>query len=223
MSSKSKFYQGNAGIVDVMHDYPDVEPKGWAIILHPHPLFQGSRDNKVVTTISRLLVQHGFVVLRPNFRGVGKSEGVFDEAIGETQDMLQVIQQFLAENPQFSELPWVIGGFSFGSAVAAQLHQEVEDLIASTPEQSTLTMPSALLLAGVGVWRFSYREVQLPENTFVIHGEQDEIISLADAFEWLTEKKQSVTVLPGVGHFFHGALIELRKQLELYLKGISLI
>ena len=84
-------------------------------------------------------------------------------------------------------------------------------------------MPSALLLAGVGVWRFSYREVELPENTFVIHGEQDEVISLADAFEWLRTKEQPVTVLPGVGHFFHGALIELRKQLELYLKGINLI
>lgn len=223
MSQEIKLFQGGAGGVDVAIDYPASEPKAWAIILHPHPLFDGTRDNKVITTISRLLVSHGYVVLRPNFRGVGKSEGSFDEARGETHDMVAVVQQFLAENPQFAALPWIIGGFSFGSAVAAQLHQEIEDLISADAAPSDLTMPAALLLAGVGVWRFSYREVNLPENTFVIHGEADDVIPLADAFQWLTEKKQAVTVLPGVGHFFHGALIELRKQLELYLKGIGLI
>lgn len=223
MSQETKLYQGGAGVVDVMIDYPVDEAKGWAIVLHPHPLFQGTRNNKVVTTISRMLVTHGYAVLRPNFRGVGQSEGEFDDARGETYDMLQVVQQFLAEHPQFAELPWLISGFSFGSAVAAQLHQEVADLIVQEPQQTQLSMPSALLLAGVGVWRFSYREVELPDNTFVIHGEQDEVISLTDAFEWLGTKQQAVTVLPGVGHFFHGALIELRKQLELYLKGIHLI
>jgi alpha/beta superfamily hydrolase len=223
MSQKTKLYQGGAGVVDVAIDYPSDEPRGWAIVLHPHPLFQGTRDNKVVTTISRMLVSNGYVVLRPNFRGVGKSEGQFDEARGETHDMLQVVQQFLAEHPQFAELPWLISGFSFGSAVAAQLHQEVADLIATQPEPSQLQMPAALLLAGVGVWRFSYRDVELPENTFVIHGQQDDVIPLQDAFAWLGTKKQAVTVLPGIGHFFHGALIELRRQLELYLKGIRLI
>lgn len=223
MSQETKSYQGGAGVVDVVIDYPADKPRGWAIVLHPHPLFQGTRDNKVVTTISRMLVSHGYLVLRPNFRGVGKSEGEFDEARGETHDMLQVVQQFLAEHPQFVELPWLISGFSFGSAVAAQLHQEVADLVAAQSEQSQLQIPSALLLAGVGVWRFSYREVELPENTFVIHGEQDDVIPLQDAFEWLGTKQQSVTVLPGIGHFFHGALIELRKQLELYLKGVHLI
>ena len=223
MSHEIKFYQGGAGVIDVMLDYPKDEPKGWAIILHPHPLFQGNRNNKVVTTMSRLLVSHGYVVLRPNFRGVGKSEGKFDEAQGETKDMLQLVQQFLADNPQLAGLPWLIGGFSFGSAVAAQLHQEIEDLLSVETEQIELGMPSALLLAGVGVWRFSYREVELPENTFVIHGGEDEVIPLDDAFKWLSTKEQAVTVLPSVGHFFHGALIELRKQLELYLKGINLI
>ena len=223
MSQENKLYQGAAGVVDVMLDYPEIEPKGWAVVLHPHPLYEGTRDNKVVTTISRLLVQQGYVVLRPNFRGVGKSEGVFDEAVGETQDMLLVVQQFLAENPQYAELPWLISGFSFGSAVAALLHQEVVDLIDRGAEQSGLTVPSALILAGVGVWRFNYRELRLPENTFVIHGGADEVIPLADAFEWLAMYRQPVTVLPNVGHFFHGALIELRKQLELYLKGLDLI
>lgn len=223
MSQATKLYQGGAGVVDVMIDYPKDAPKGWAIVLHPHPLFEGTRNNKVVTTISRLLVNHGYAVLRPNFRGVGQSAGEFDEARGETHDMVQVVQQFLAEHPQLAGLPWLIGGFSFGSAVAAQLHQEIAELIAEAPSQSLLTMPSALLLAGVGVWRFSYREVDLPDNTFVIHGEQDEVIALSDAFEWLTGKQQAITVLPGVGHYFHGALIELRKQLELYLKGIDLI
>ncbi|AVL71750.1 alpha/beta hydrolase [Oligella urethralis] len=223
MSQEIKLYQGEVGALDVAIDYPRTEPKAWAMILHPHPLFDGTRDNKVITTMSRLLVSHGYVVLRPNFRGVGKSEGSFDEARGETQDMLAVVQQFLAEHPQFAELPWVLGGFSFGSAVAAQLHQEIEDLMATAAAPVALTMPAALVLAGVGVWRFSYREVDLPENTFVIHGEADEVIPLADAFTWLAEKKQAVTVLPGVGHFFHGALIELRKQLALYLKGLELL
>src|SRR5699024_10728793 len=105
----------------------------------------------------------------------------------------------------------------------AQLHQEIAELIAEAPSQSLLTMPSVLLLAGVGVWRFSYREVDLPDNTFVIYGELDEVITLSGAFEWLTSKQQAVTVLLGVGYYFHGAFIELWKQLELYLMGIDLI
>lgn len=223
MSQETRLYQGEVGAVDVAIDYPASAPRGWAIVMHPHPLFQGTRDNKVVTTISRFLVSEGYVVLRPNFRGVGQSVGEFDNARGETQDMLRVVQQFLEEKPEFTELPWLIGGFSFGSAVAAQLHQEIEDLLNESSSSTQLTMPAALVLAGVGVWRFSYRDVNLPANTFIIHGEADEVIPLEDAFVWLREKQRAITVLPGVGHFFHGALIELREQLADYLKSKQLI
>lgn len=224
MTQDRQQFQGGAGVVDVAIDRPSGAPRGWAILLHPHPLYQGTRDNKVITTMSRMLQSHGYVVLRPNFRGVGQSAGEFDEARGETADMVQVIEQFVQQAPEMPDLPWLIGGFSFGSAVAAQLYSEVAERQADPARAiAGLALPEAVLLAGVGVWRFSYREVSLPTNTFVIHGEKDDVIPLEDAYPWLQQHNLAVTVLPGVGHFFHGALVELRQQLEIYLRSLALI
>ena len=104
-------FQGQAGDISCAIDWPDGEPTGWALVLHPHPLQGGARDNKVVTTIARACVQTGMVAVRPNFRGVGESAGEFDNAVGETADILALIQQFREQYPDIASGKLLLGGF----------------------------------------------------------------------------------------------------------------
>lgn len=202
MRTEKIIFQGHAGNIECAIDWPDNPPLGWALCLHPHPLFDGTNSNKVVTTLARACVQHGLVAIRPNFRGVGLSEGSFDNAKGETMDMIMLIEQFLQKYPQFQQQNWTLGGFSFGTAVAAQLYAELED--------RQMHLPKQLILLGSGVWRFAYREVTLPENTLLVHGEKDDVIPLTDAYAWLKEHHLPITVIPDAGHFFHGKLVLLK-------------
>ncbi|WP_028357488.1 alpha/beta hydrolase [Brackiella oedipodis] len=203
-------FQGQAGLIDTAIDWPELEPqqspKGWALVLHPHPLYDGTRNNKVVTTMARAFLNHGYVVLRPNFRGVGNSEGEFDKGEGETKDMLALVQQWLAAQPELATKPWCLAGFSFGTAVATQLFHEVQE--------QGIAPPQSLILTGAAVWRFQYRDCPLPPQTLLIHGEKDDVVPLQEVFEWLRDSKQAVTVITDAGHFFHGCLIELRQLVE---------
>lgn len=151
-------FKGEVGIVDCALDWPEGEPRGWALVLHPHPLHGGARNNKVVTTIARACVQQGLVAVRPDFRGIGKSEGSFDNAVGETADMHAVVEQFQEAYPEIASGNWVVAGFSFGTSVAAQLSSMLSEEQARAPE--------ALILAGPAVERFRFRELELPEATF---------------------------------------------------------
>jgi Predicted hydrolase of the alpha/beta superfamily len=202
MPAKNETYAGRAGVIDCALDWPEGEPTGWALVLHPHPLHGGARDNKVVTTIARACTQLGMVAVRPDFRGVGKSEGQFDQARGETEDMLDLVAQFRERHPGPAGGRWVLAGFSFGTAVAAQLY-------ATLAEQGQ-PLPDAVVLAGPAVRRFQFRDVRLPADTLLIHGEQDEVVPLAEASEWAESLGLPVTVVPQASHFFHGKLIELR-------------
>lgn len=199
-------FAGSSGRIDCAVDWPAQAPRGWALVLHPHPLHEGTRDNKVVTTISRACVQEGLVAVRPDFRGVRRSEGEFDKAVGETGDMQALVAQFRQQHPELAGLPWVLAGFSFGTAVAAQLD--------SALARTDTPRPAALMLAGVAVWRFQFRDVDLPEDTLIVHGEQDEVVPLQEAFDWTRERAVPVVVIPGASHFFHGKLL-LLKQLVL--------
>src|SRR5690606_9361891 len=96
-------FEGVAGAIDCALDLPMSAPRGWALVLHPHPLHGGARENKIVTTIARACVQEGLAALRPNFRGVGASAGEFDAAVGETADMELLVQQFSRAYPDLSE------------------------------------------------------------------------------------------------------------------------
>ena len=102
-STQTHAFTGAAGRIDCAVDWPDGTPRGWALVLHPHPLQGGARENKVVTTLSRACVQHGLVAVRPNFRGVGLSEGAFDKSVGETQDMLAVVAQMRELHPELAQ------------------------------------------------------------------------------------------------------------------------
>src|SRR6184192_1421856 len=117
-STERKFVAGPAGRIECAVDLPASERRGAALVAHPHPLYGGTLDNKVVQTLAKTFVELGYVSLRPNFRGVGASEGEHDEGIGETEDLLRVVAY---ARETFGELPLVLAGFSFGAAVQTQV------------------------------------------------------------------------------------------------------
>ncbi len=185
--STQQMFEGLAGAIDCAIDAPKGDIKGWALCLHPHPLFDGTRDNKVNTTFARACVQAGLVVFRPNFRGVGQSEGVFDESRGETQDMLSLIEQIQCQFPELVDLPCM--------------------------KQQGKSLPVGVMWAGLGMWRFTTSELDMPpiEQTLLVHGQKDEVIALDEAFTFLSHTKHPVQVIPDTGHFFHGQLTTLKK------------
>ena len=213
MSSPSVSLQftGQAGIIDCILDRPEGEPRGWALILHPHSLHGGSRDNKVVTTLAKACLQQGLATLRPNFRGVGASQGEFDHARGETEDMLAMLPQFFERFPEFNGLPWAMGGFSFGTAVAARLHSAL-------PPASR---PRFLALTGAAVSRFleAGQSVEVPDDTLLVHGETDDVVPLDEAMTFARSKALPIVVIPDASHFFHGKLIALRQIVQLRLQA----
>ena len=189
--------EGPAGNIDVAVDRPAGAPVGVALVAHPHPLHGGTRDNKVVQTLARALVQLGFVCWRPNFRGVEGSEGSHDEGIGETDDMLAVLGHARAHASLqgLAHAPVVLAGFSFGcfvqTRVAAQLLARGE----SAPRMA---------LVGPAASRFALGPV--PADTLVVHGEMDDVVPLSAVLDWARPQDLPVVVVPGADHFFHRRL-----------------
>ena len=199
--------QGAAGVIEVQRDRPgDADgARGIAVIAHPHPLFGGTMDNKVVQTLARAFVACGWTAVRFNFRGVGASEGVHDEGRGECEDMLEVVEQLAPQGPL------AIAGFSFGAFVASGA---VEKLWASRDVRQ-------LVLIGTAASRFSV--VTLPadahERTLVVHGEADDTVPLSAVMDWARPQSLPVTVVPGGGHFFHGQLPLLKSLVVRHLRA----
>jgi hypothetical protein len=189
---------GPAGRIEALRDAPGagVVPRGVAVIAHPHPLFGGTMDNKVVQTLARAFVQCGWTAVRFNFRGVGATEGVHDEGRGEADDMLAVVQQCAAGNAL------ALAGFSFGSFVMSQA------LASLWPARRI----EKLLFVGAAASRFQVAPVpqDLHERTLVVHGEHDDTVPLAAVMDWARPQVLPVTVVPGGSHFFHGQLPLLR-------------
>ncbi len=190
---------GPAGEIEVEVDEPATALRGVAVLCHPHPQHGGNMYNKVVQTLARAFVQLGYRAVRFNFRGVGASQGQWDEGRGEVDDALAVIAaQRDAGLP--AGLPLALGGFSFGAFVAAQA--------------AALLAPQApverLVLVGPATGRFDMPSV--PADTLVVHGEMDEVVPLSATLDWARPQALPVIVLPGVGHFFHGQLGVLKSQ-----------
>ena len=200
-------FAGPAGAIEAMRDEPmsDVPLRGTAVIAHPHPLFAGTMENKVVQTLARSFVQAGWAALRFNFRGVGASEGVHDDGIGETEDMLA----FIAD--QASEGPLCIAGFSFGSYVALRSLQTL------WPTRQ----PEKIVLVGTAVSRFEVPPlpVDAHDRTLVIHGEIDDTVEMSAVLDWARPQSLPVTVAPGVEHFFHGQLPLLKSLVLRHLRS----
>jgi len=189
---------GAAGPIECKLDLPALTtPQGIALIAHPHPLYGGSLDNKVVQTLARAFLALGYVCACMNFRGVGHSAGVHDHGIGETEDMALLHAHMINT---FPGLPVALAGFSFGTFVLSRLQQQL-----TTQNQAAQRL--ALVGCAAGKWDLA----PVPADTLLIHGEQDETIPLADVFEWARPQDLPVVVIPGADHFFHRKLHHIKQ------------
>lgn len=186
---------GPAGALEVAANVPGPAPRGIAMVAHPNPVQGGTLDNKVAQTLAKTFFALGYASVRLNFRGVGLSEGVFDDGLGETEDVLAALAWARTRlGDDAAALPVVLAGFSFGSFVQTRVAKRVQ--------------AERLVLVGPAVRRFAVEAVA--PDTIVIHGEEDDVVALTDVFEWARPQLLPVTVFPGCGHFFHGRLPQLQ-------------
>jgi len=187
--TEKRLIPGPAGPLEVAIDLPPegTTPVGTALICHPNPTQGGTLDNKVVQTLARAFIHLGWRAVRFNFRGIGKSAGGWDEGRGEVDDALAVLDAVRVPGEAL-----ILSGFSFGGYVASRAAQRLAE-----PAQR-------LVLVGPATSRFDTAPV--PADTVVIHGEVDDVVPLSAVLDWARPQSLPVTVVPGVGHFFHGQL-----------------
>ena len=211
MNSKTQktVVTGPAGSIEAVVDAPELAPgvaaRGVVVIAHPHPLFGGTMDNKVVQTLARAFVQCGWQAVRFNFRGVGATEGVYDEGRGELQDLLAVVQQVAPQGTL------ALAGFSFGAFVTSHAVQALWSQRAI----------EKIVFVGTAASRFTVADIP-PEahaHTLTLHGEQDDTVPLASVMDWARPQTLPVTVIPGGGHFFHGQLPLLKSLVVRHLRA----
>ncbi|HSW68996.1 MAG TPA: alpha/beta fold hydrolase [Gammaproteobacteria bacterium] len=199
---------GPAGTIEIIaspqdENHPHLK-NATALICHPHPLFGGTMHNKVVTTLSRVFRDIGLRSVRFNFRGVGKSSGIHDEGRGEVEDLLALVNWI---NTLFPNGSIWLAGFSFGAYVATKAAMQI------SPKQLVTIAPQ--------VSRFKQDDLaRVTCPWLLVQGEQDEVVSAEEVFAWVDTlpHKPKVLRIPTAGHFFHGQLLELRRQLENELK-----
>ena len=194
-TTRRVFVAGPAGRIECAVDSPEGSPRGYAVIAHPHPQFGGTLDNKVVQTLARAFVELGYEAWRPNFRGVGQSEGRYDEGRGEVEDLAAAVAQIAGQRI-------VLAGFSFGAAMQARLAARAK--------------PARLVLVGTAVINFDVPPV--PRGSLVIHGELDTTVPLAAVLDWARPQDLPLVVVPGAEHFFHRRLHLLHDIVESYCR-----
>lgn len=186
-------------LIETAQDAPGEAPapvRAFAVVCHPHPLYGGTMDNKVVYTIARAFQQCGAPAIRFNYRGVGSSAGSYDEGRGETADTLAVIEYGRRRWPQAAL--W-LGGFSFGGAVAVRAAAQ------SAPQRVVLVAPA--------VGRVDISDAAAPTAPWlIVQGDADDLVPADQVLGWAAalHPAPTVTLLPGAGHFFHGRINELR-------------
>ena len=209
VSTRELMIAGPVGTLQTLNLWCESGPvRGIALVAHPNPQQGGTNQNKVVQTLAKAFARKGYWVLCPNLCGVGGSEGQFDYGMGEADDMAAVLAWARQQQPQATALPLMLAGFSFGTFVQAQLAARLQQAGEPAP---------AMMLAGPAVGRFPLASV--PPETLVVHGEEDEVVPLADVLAWARPQKLSVVVLPGVSHFFHGHLGQLSQWVDIRWPG----
>ncbi len=193
---------GPAGPLELMIDLPEPgqERAGVAVVCHPNPPDGGTLHNKVVTMAARALSELGLAAVRFNFRGVGQSQGSFDQGRGETLDLLAVTDWVRKQRP--NDALW-LAGFSFGSWVALQgaRHLPVKQMISIAPP--------------VGLREFA-GVLPPPCPWLVVQGEIDDIVDPQAVYDWIDSLKDKPTLvrMPDTGHFFHRRLMDLRGAIK---------
>jgi alpha/beta superfamily hydrolase len=183
---------GPAGEIELDIEMPATSPRGIALIAHPHPLMGGTKDNKVATTLARSLRSLGYIALRPNFRGVGRSSGAHDEGRAETGDLIEVVHH---ARERYGAIDLVCAGFSFGAYVQSRVANELH--------------PRQLILIAPPVNR--YKIAAVAANTLVVHGELDDVVPLNSVLDWARPQNLPIVVVPGGEHLFHGRLNVLKQ------------
>jgi alpha/beta superfamily hydrolase len=209
MSQQRAEVQGAAGRIEVVASVI-AEPRAVAVVCHPHPLYGGPMDNKVVTTVARALNEAGASSFRFNFRGVGATQGTHDEGRGETDDAVAVIEH---AKSVAGDLPLWLAGFSFGGAVAVRASARVDF------QQLVLVAPAFRRLTGHGLGEppdpgdpeLGAEGRHTLSNTLIVHGDRDETVLLADSIAWASLREVPIVVAPGADHFFHRKLHILRE------------
>lgn len=191
---------GPAGKLEiVMEEAKTPTQRGWAVVCHPHPLYGGTMTNKVVTTIAKTFQHLGMSTIRFNFRGVGQSEGAYGHGEGEVEDLLAVIDYV---NQMDAGQPLWLGGFSFGSYVAAKT--------------ATMVPTDKLVTVAPAVEHFPMQDIPPIEcDWVVVQGDRDDVVPPDAVYAWVETREPKPTVIrfPEAGHFFHGLLMDLREQL----------
>jgi uncharacterized protein len=196
---------GPAGPLEASAEEGSGAAAPYAIVCHPHPQFGGTMDNKVVTTVARALGACGMPTIRFNFRGVGASAGSYDDGRGETEDAAAVAAWGAKRWPARQVL---LAGFSFGAYVAMRLAQ-------------TLT-PARLITIAPPIGRFEFTAFSAPDCPWlIVQGEADDVVDPQAVRAWGEAHSATahLVMLAGVGHFFHGHLVELRDAIETEIRS----
>jgi alpha/beta superfamily hydrolase len=197
---------GPAGAIEVAVDTPSTGVrKGSAILCHPHSLHGGSMTNKVVTTAERALRDLGLRTLRFNFRGVGQSQGTFDDGRGEGEDLLRIAQWLRSARPD--DALW-LAGFSFGAYVSIARAAEIA--------------PAQLISLAPPVGRWQFETITYPDCPWLaIQPEADEVVDAAAVYAWAEALGPRVELVrfPDTSHFFHGQLTTLREAIHAHVRA----
>ena len=186
--------------LELLDDAKEGRPVPLAVICHPHPVYGGTMNNKVVHILAAGFRELDAHTLRFNFRGVGRSAGKFDNGIGETDDLLAVVKWARA---RFPDSPLWLGGFSFGAWIALKATAKLQ------PERLVLVAPP------VDMYDFNrIPEVSVP--WMVIQGGEDEVVSASAVASWVAQRQPApqFKILDSAGHFFHGQLNHLKDALK---------
>lgn len=186
------------------------------LICHPHPLFGGTMDNKVVTTLARFFKNQNVSVISFNFRGVGSSSGQHDNGIGEIDDALAVLNWIIQQNPfqnQFDFQPrqLYLAGFSFGAYIAAAVASRFNQQQINA-ELTEFKLVKTFLVAPP-VHHYPMHELSLATDSVVLMGDQDEVVPPVEVISWANQLDLQLVMMPGCSHFFHGRLPDLGQQL----------
>ena len=199
--TRSLFIDGPAGRLEAIFESPaDTEAVATVVVCHPHPQHGGTMHNKVAHTLARTFVRLGFAALRFNFRGTEKSDGRFDEGVGELDDALAAIDWM--QQAQQGKPLW-LAGFSFGAAISvrAAIESDVSGLVSVAPAISRFA-------AGMT------RQPQCP--WLVVQGDEDELVDIDETIAWFNSlgPGPELLIMEGAEHFFHGRLIDLREAVS---------